>query len=422
MATEKRIFIVAPYYPPSALPPSQRVRLLVSNLNQFGFEPVIFTVQNRYREEVEDPWMEELVGTTHKIVYVKCLDFHKTRKFGIGDIGLRMLPFLFSSLRKEIKQSKPDLVLYPVPPWNILLVAQLVKLFTGVPYGIDYIDPWIFELKESNFKAKASQWVAKFFERWVVKNSTIIFAVSQGILNDLVKRYKSVQNKPMIAVPYGVEINDYTAFQFKRENTPSNSKILLRYIGAISDQALRVVAAFLQAIKIATSEIALKAEFIGTSYAGKGLAKPRLNSIISEQDTSDIIVEMPDRVTYKKAIELTLSADILLLFGDMTSYYAASKLMGLIASEKPFVAFVHRDSFPASFLRDLEYEFVVEYTGEKGETPEEKVEALSQVIITLVNKRNCFQPVDKNNPLFMTQTARGMTEVFTKNIQKALSE
>lgn len=422
MTKEKRIFIVAPHYPPSALPPSQRVRLLVSNFKQFGFEPVIFTVQNKYREEVEDPWMQELVGTTHKIVYVKCLDFHKTRKFGIGDIGLRMLPFLFSSLRKEIKQSKPDLVLYPVPPWNILLVAPLVKLFTGVPYGIDYIDPWIFELKESNFKAKASQWVAKFFERWVVKKSTIIFAVSQGILNDLVKRYKNVQNKPMIAVAYGVEINDYKAFQYERENATLNSKILLRYIGAVSDQALRVVAAFLQSIKKASQTVSLQAEFIGTSYAGNGLAKPRLNSIISEQDISDIIVEMPDRVTYKKAIELSLTADILLLFGDMTSYYAASKLMGLIASEKPFVAFVHRDSFPASFLRDLGYKYIVEYSGEKGETPEEKIEALSQVIITLVNKRTSFEPVDKNNPLFMTQTAKGMTEVFTKNIQKALSE
>ena len=37
---------------------------------------------------------------------------------------------------------------------------------------------------------------------------------------------------------------------------------------------------------------------------------------------------------YKKAVELTLEADILLLIGGMLPYYAASKLMGLLVSKR----------------------------------------------------------------------------------------
>ena len=46
---------------------------------------------------------------------------------------------------------------------------------------------------------------------------------------------------------------------------------------------------------------------------------------------------------------------MLLLIGDTTPYYAASKMMGLVASGKPFFAWVHADSFPAEFLEELQY-------------------------------------------------------------------
>ena len=62
MSNSKTIFIPAPHFPPSAMPPSQRVRLLVRHLHAFGWKPVIFTVDHCYREEIADPWMTEIAG------------------------------------------------------------------------------------------------------------------------------------------------------------------------------------------------------------------------------------------------------------------------------------------------------------------------------------------------------------------------
>lgn len=53
----KQLFIIAPHFPPSALPSSQRVRLLIRNCKKFGFYPHAYTVNSYYREETNDEWM-----------------------------------------------------------------------------------------------------------------------------------------------------------------------------------------------------------------------------------------------------------------------------------------------------------------------------------------------------------------------------
>ena len=90
-------------------------------------------------------------------------------------------------------------------------MAPIIKKVTGIPYAIDFIDPWIYKTSRKNFKSVMSQRIARLLEGRVVKESSAIFAVSQGILDDLKKRYPAVPSLPLIAVPYGVEVSDYDA-------------------------------------------------------------------------------------------------------------------------------------------------------------------------------------------------------------------
>lgn len=414
---EKKIFIISPHFPPSAMPPSQRVRLLVRHMHELGWHAVVFTVDHKYREEVADPWMVELVGTEFEKVTVPCFDQRRTRRFGIGDLGLRMLPFLFFKLIRQARKQKPDLVLYPVPPWYIMVIAPFVKWFTGKPYAIDFIDPWVQNAEANKtFKAKASQWLARRLEGFAVKRSSAVFAVSKGILNDIVERYPSVKNKPLIAVPYGVELDDYKYIHVNGIGSLPG-KPVLRYIGAVSDSMLRVVKVFMQTLAAVTKQQPLQVEFIGTSYAGIGLVQPRVQFLIDETGMSDWVTEKPARVTYKTALELTKSADVLLLFGDMTPYYAASKLMGLIASQQPFFAFVHEESFPARFLREMNYPYVVEYSSEQ-KTPEQQEQAVADCLLHLLKNLSGFTPPDINNPTFREHTAYGMAETFVHTFKK----
>ena len=92
--------------------------------------------------------------------------------------------------------------------------------------------------------------------------------------------------------------------------------------------------------------------------------------------------------------------------------------MGLIASQQPFFAMLHKDSFPARFLRELNYPFVIEYSGEEGFLPESRELIATKTILQLINGLKDFKPVPLNNPAFLQHTAWGMTKTFVDTIQK----
>ncbi len=410
----KKIFIIAPHFPPSALPPSQRVRLIVKHLYKFGYYPYIFTTYPKYREELEDEWMNELVGDKFKEFKVKALNQKYTRKFKFGDLGIRLIPFLLPKLLKEIKKEKPDFILYPVPPWYILVIAPIINLFYKIPYAIDFIDPWVEVslAKNVGIKRKISQIIAKIFEKKAVNKSSLVFSVSDGINNNIIKNYKIKDKNKFYSIPYGVEPSDF------KLNATSSKKIIIRYIGAVWKNAYPVLAVFFKVLSEIEKDIKINIEFFGTSYAGQELSYKQTSKWLDLYNMEHYTVEYPNRVSYKKAIELTMSASLLILFGGMEPYYSASKLMGMIASRKPFVAFLHKKSFPAKFLLKLKYKYIVCYSDE--EKPKTKEQDLYNVTNNLINNLDTYTPIDINSELIIKHTAYGMTNEFVKPINNLL--
>jgi hypothetical protein len=399
------------------MPPSQRIRLLVRHLHEFGWKPVIFTVDPYYREETEDPWMVEITGDAFEKIVVKTWDQRKTRKFGLGDLGIRSFYGMYRALLKQAKKEKPALILYPVPPWYMMIMAPFIKKRTRVPYIIDFIDPWLYPTNLKDFKTVVSQRIAKLLEGRVVRNSNAIIAVSQGILDDLVKRCPSISSRPMAPIPYGVEVSDFDAIQVqKKEN---NNRVEIRYTGAISENMLSVVDSLLKALKKVNQLIPLRVIFTGTSYAGVGLVKPMINGLIAENGVADFVVENPARVGYRQALEINKQADMLLLVGDTTPYYAASKMMGLVASGIPFFAWVHEDSFPGKFLRELEYPNRLVYQTDEIGT-DKKVDELYEKLVHSIQTRKDFVRVSLENPVFKKFTAKAMTGAFVETFQKII--
>ena len=362
--------------------------------------------------------MVEIAGDKFEKIEVGCLDQRKTRKWGIGDLGLRIFWPLYRSLKKEAKKRKPAFILYPVPPWYIMVMAPFIKRSTGIPYAIDFIDPWVHSSVKKGFKAKMSQWIARRCEGFAVKNSSAVFAVSEGILNDLVTRYPAIRRMPLVAVPYGVESSDFLSIN---PSKVSHKNIMIRYTGAISEAMMPVVNALLKAAVLLRQEMNLRFEFTGTSYAGAGMSKCSLTDIIRENNLRDIVQEQSARVGYREALELSLGADMQLLIGDTTPYYAASKLMGMVASGRPFFAIVHNNSFPASFLRDLKYEFIFEFDNQSILTEGAIVE-LAKKLSYAISKRGSFRPVDPNDPVLQKYTAYAMTKTFSDTLKSISNE
>ena len=415
-----KLFIVAPHFPPSALPPAQRVRLMMPHLKKLGVEATVFTTSPRNREEREDPWMLELAGNDYELIEVKCISQKWSRKLGFGDLGLRMLPFLFFKLWQQIKRKRPDFILYPVPPWYILLIAPILKKFNGVPYAIDFIDPWVAggELSvDASFKKKMSQWIARKLEGFVTKNASLIYSVSDGINEQLIKRHPDLTCKQMFAIPYGAEQSDYFVSASKKSE---RKEVLIRYIGAVWEDAYPTLGSLFSAL----SEInhPFRFELYGTSYSGEGLAKPQLNKWLTTNELQGKVKEYPARVAYREAVELNMESDILLLFGGMQPYYAASKLFGLIVSQKPFIAFLHRDSFPAKFLKSFNYAYLLEYSHIPGDLPIDHSNELRIMIRKCFTEFMQFEPLDLSDSRIMVHTAQGMSTAFIDPIKAFLKQ
>lgn len=416
----KKIFIIAPHFPPSSLPPAQRVRLIVKHVHKLGYSPTVFTTTSGYREELDDPWLVQLAGTDYKKIEVKAISQRLTRKIGFGDLGLRLIPFMMPSIIKHARKERPDFILYPVPPWYMLVIAPIIKFFNRIPYGIDFIDPWVDVGVNKNavLKRRISQKIAFVFERWAVKHASIIYSVSEGINKGITDRYPESIGKKFYAIAYGVEPDD-----FKTNEIVKNEKadpFVIRYIGAVWDDAYPVLEIILNAFGNITTP-GFKLEFYGTSYAPGNLATPQLDEWKVKHNLEDKLTELPQRVSYKAAVQLTMGADFLLLFGGMQPYYAASKLMGLLASGKTFIAFLHRDSFPAKILQKINYPFLVLYSHIKGDLPVDHLQEVKSTIKDMFDNKKLFSRVDfANDPILAGHTAYGMTKQFIAPINELI--
>jgi len=419
----KKIIIIAPFYPPSALPPSLRVRLLVNHLKEFGYEPIVITVNQKSREDPPDNWLVENTRRDFKIIEIKALNQKWTRKLGLGDLGIRMLPFLFTELIKICIKEKPAIILYPVPPWFILIAGPIFKFLFRVPYAIDFIDPWYYDLdikqlRKKDLKFRINRIIAQILDGWVSKHAFIIFSVSEGINESYIKRYKFLNEKIMAAIPYGVEISDYNALNRIKEKTTIK---IIRYVGAVWDDAYPVLSALMEAFdKVLSTDSNFKIEFYGTSYAGKQFSKPQVYSLIKSDKLKEIVSEDSQRVPYQEAVELTFTADINILFGGMKSYYAASKLMGLIASQKPFIAFMHRESYPAEFLTKLNYKYLIKYSSTLNDEPVNKIDELTNKIKDMLQLNN-FEPILLDQNEIKDNTAYGMTLKFVNGFNQIIN-
>jgi len=207
----KRILIISPHYPPSNLAAVHRTRLFAQHLPSFGWEPIILSVHEDFYEEELDWELHSLLPKDQRIEKVAAYAISRPRF--IGDIGLRA----FFQLRKRalelIQSEKIDFVYIPIPSFYTALIGPYLFKKTGVPYGIDYIDPWVHHFPGSD-KLFSRHWfstqLAKVLEPIAVKHASLITGVSEGYYAPVLERNPHLKKQAITAaMPYGGEERDH---------------------------------------------------------------------------------------------------------------------------------------------------------------------------------------------------------------------
>src|SRR5205814_9339512 len=133
----------------------------------------------RYYEERPDPALATLVPAGAKVIYTRALPIRPVRL--VGDLGIRALWWHYRALSDLASRRKIDFLLITVASHYSSVLGRLIHRRFGVPYGIDYQDPWINESRRLGpifSKAWASEKLARILEPWALRDAALICGVA----------------------------------------------------------------------------------------------------------------------------------------------------------------------------------------------------------------------------------------------------
>ncbi|NTS43790.1 hypothetical protein HRG84_23110 [Flavisolibacter sp. BT320] len=369
-----KILIISPHYPPSNLAAVHRSRLFAQHLPAFGWEPFILTVDESFYEETLDHDLQNLLPPGQQIEKVKAYPVTKPRL--IGDIGLRA----FFQLRKKaleiIKRERIDFVYIPIPSFYAALIGPWLRRKTGVPYGIDYIDPWVHRFPGSEKILSRHWWSTKLsglLERSAVKKASMITGVAEGY-------YKGVQDRnPQLlktcsfcAMPYGGEALDHdrvketgkTPYLFSKKN----GVLQLVYAGAFLPKAaepLKIILEVISKNRLVFNNVEF--HFIGTGRSLNDTSGYSIKPLAEKYGLwNSIVFEYPERIPFLDVLVHLEAASGIFILGSTEPHYTPSKLYQGVLSNKPVWAALHWESSACEIIHQSNTGITLSFNGEEG--------------------------------------------------------
>lgn len=357
----KRVALVASHFVPSNLASVHRARLWSLHLREFGWEPIIVTTHWDYYEEKVEPSLMELLQKDLHVIRTKAL---RTRPIRIvGDVGIRAFPWHYRALRYLAESKSIDFVHITIPSNFSALLGRLLKRKTGVPYGIDYIDPWVHRFPGSDppfTKAWASALLADRLEPWAVRDASLMTGINRRYYEGVLERNPHLRTQAVLSeMPYGGSENDHDyvrrhplkAGLFERHANKFN----LIYAGAMLPRAYKVLDRLLESLVVLKTRRPRFAETFHLHFVGTGKSPDdphgyNIRPRIERHGLEDSVSEYPQRMPYLDVLNHLHAASGILVLGSTEPHYSPSKVFQSVMSRRPVFALLHRDSSAVEVL------------------------------------------------------------------------
>jgi hypothetical protein len=364
----RRVAVIGADFAPSSLPPALRIRLVTRHLPEFGWEPIVVTTRPSFYECDVDPENLRLLPEGLRVIRTRAWPASLTRPFGIGDVGIRSLWHHWRVLSDLCRRRIVDAVWIPVPPYVPMVLGRLARARYGVPYAIDFIDPWVsdhyWKLPPEDRPPKwaLAHGVSKLLEPFALYKAGHITGVSRGTVDGVVRRYPWLAGRPTTELPYGAEPLDLDYVRnHPRPNTlfdPRDGNVHLTSVGRGGSDLRGPIRALFRAVRAGWARSPglferLRFHFVGTSYATRGSARREIERLAREEGVDDRVAEHPERVPYLDGLQLLLDSHALIALGSEQPHYTASKIFPYILAAKPLLALFHRESAVVSILESV---------------------------------------------------------------------
>lgn len=361
--------MISPHFPPDTSAGTHRVRLLAPHLPAFGWEPTVLTVDAEAHEGRLDPDLTRLVPATLRVLRTAAWPVSVTRRIGLGDLGLRALTGLRRAANELLSSERFDalfITLYPTYP--AVLGPRLKRRF-GVPFVLDYQDPWVGAWGRDvggaangtpDLKSRVTRAIAEHLEPRVVRQADALTAVSARTYEDVLARVPDARPRACASIPLGFEEHDLEALrEAPRSNAcfdPHDGLVHVCYVGTVLPTGREVLSATLAAVRQLRDETPaiyqrLRLHFLGSSNQRDSAALPRVLPIARELGVADIVREVPPRLDYLDALNVQMDASALLLLGSAEPHYTPSKVFPALLAGRPIIAVYHEESSALDVLR-----------------------------------------------------------------------
>ena len=403
----KRVLMISPHFPPDTTAGTHRTRLLAPHLTEYGWEPTVLTVDPRDYEGRLAPALAALVPETLRVLRCRALSPNSTRMFGIGDLGLRAYFGLRQAARYLLGKERFDALFITIyPAYPALLGPGLKKRF-GVPFVLDYQDPWVGAWGQSvgggaggkpNFKSRASRAVATRLEPRVVREADALTAVSARTYEEIFERQPELAARfgsgRLAPLPIGGEAADFETVRQSQEPNeffdPDDGDVHLCYVGTLLPLGFETLRAVLSAVARLGEEHPalyerLRLHFFGTSNQVTLAAEERVLPVAEELGVADRVSEHAPRVPYLDACRILTQASAVLMMGSSERHYTASKLYPGILAHRPLLAVYHAESSVTTLLEQAGREPTVRAVSYDDEQPAgSRVDAIHEQLRALV--------------------------------------
>lgn len=393
----KSVAILGADFSPSSLPPALRIRYFAQHLPEFGWQPIIITTDSKHYNWKIDPENERLLPESLEVIRTNALPEKLTRKIGIGDIGARSMWYHWKVISDLCRKKRIDLLFIPVPPFFPMMLGRLAHMRFGVPYVVDFIDPWVTEYYWTVPKDKRPPKWAMFYtlsrilEPFSLKKVSHIVGVSKGTTDSVVSRYRHLTEDDATEIPYGGEASDFEYLRKRpRRNEifdPQDGFFHISYIGAYPTGMEPTVRALFRAAKAGLERNPelfrrLRFHFVGTTYAPNGNSPYQLKPLARELGIEELVEEHPPRIPYLDALQLQLDSNALMIIGSDAPHYTASKIFPYILAQKPLLTIFHEESSVVKILDETQAGEVIKFSSQKP--PHEKIDEITDRLESLL--------------------------------------
>lgn len=234
----KTVLIITYYWPPAGGPGVQRVLKFAKYLPDYGWRPIILTVENGEYPAIDESLAKDIPNdlVVHKTASLEVFSLYrkmtgkKTNEkistfvltedsqaglikrfasyirgnFLIPDARIGWRPFAIREGMRIINRNKVDLIFSTAPPMSTHLVAKMLAKKNGLPWAADFRDPWTEVFYYHNLKrSKAAIALDERLEKSVLTCAQAVITVSPFIQN-LFKK-KAVNKFNIICNGYDTE-------------------------------------------------------------------------------------------------------------------------------------------------------------------------------------------------------------------------